>query len=144
MALSQLVNYMFGNYWYKRTVILFQLGSSHNLILLILGVVRIKDPLQFSLQSASTANLPLFTLTCISTGGPATTVSWTLDGAAVSGATSQTVVDQQTATYHNTLTVTGRLPGIYQCNVTNARTTQPATASVTVASESSFDYCYLH
>ena len=109
--------------------------SSYTLFHLSSGVVNITEPLQFSLQSAPTADPPVFTLTCISTGGPATTITWTRDGVVATGITSQTVVDQQTATYHNTLTVTGKLPGNYQCNVTNARTMQPATASLTVAGE---------
>ena len=79
--------------------------------------------LQFSLTSALTADPPVFTLTCVSTGGPATTVTWTRDGAAATGDTSQTVTGMLTATYVNTLTVTGRLPGNYQCSVTNDKST---------------------
>ena len=77
----------------------------------------------------------MFTLTCVSTGGPATTVTWTRDGAAATGDTSQTVVDQEAITYNNTLTVTGRLPGNYTCSVASNETAQPATASLTVAGE---------
>ena len=81
------------------------------------------DALQFSLTSALTADPPVFTLICDSTGGPATTVTWTRDGAAATGVTSQTVTGMLTATYVNTLTVTGRLPGNYQCSVTNDKST---------------------
>ena len=94
--------------------------------------MEINGPLQFSLQTTPTADPPVFTLTCGSTGGPATTVIWTRDGAAATGDTSQTVM---TATYVNTLTVTGREPGNYTCSVANNRTAQPATASLTVAGE---------
>ena len=93
------------------------------------------DPLQLSLVSALTADPPVFTLTCVSTGGPATTVTWTRDGTAVTGDTSQTVVDQQAIIYNNTLMVTGRLPGSYTCSVSNDRTDQPSTASLTVVGE---------
>ena len=99
------------------------------------GAVEITGPLQFSLQTTLTADPPVFTLTCVSTGGPATTVTWTRDGAAMTGITSQNVTNLMTATYHNTLTVTGREPGNYTCSVTNNRTAQPATASLTVAGE---------
>ena len=100
------------------------------------GVVTpVTNQLQFSLISALTADPPVFTLTCITTGGPATTVTWTRDGAAATGNTSQTVMDQLNIIYHNTLTVTGREPGNYQCSVTNDRTAQPATASLIVAGE---------
>ena len=89
------------------------------------GVVSIAEPLQFSLQSAPTADPPVFTLTCISTGGPATTVTWTRDGAVVSYNKyflhAQTVTNSADSTYSSVLTVTGREPGKYQCTVTNAR-----------------------
>ena len=66
---------------------------------------------------------PTFTLTCTSTGGPATTVTWTNNNIAVTeeGAhhiTSQ-VTDLENATYTHTLMVTGRLAGEYECNVSN-------------------------
>ena len=103
------------------------------------GVVEITGLLQFSLQTTPPADPPVFTLTCVSTGGPATTVTWTRDGAIVSNDANhvftKTVTDQPTATYHNTLTVTGREPGSYTCSVDNARTAPPATASLTVAGE---------
>ena len=62
---------------------------------------------------------PQFTLTCTSTGGPATTVTWTRDSETVSG--GMTVLDDPvTAQYTHTLTVTERLGGWYQlCNVSN-------------------------
>ena len=100
------------------------------------GVVEITGPLQFHLQ---TADLPVFTLTCVSTGGPATTVTWTRDGAILSNDANhvftKTVTHQLTATYSNVLTVTGREPGSYQCSVANVRTAPPATTSLTVAGE---------
>ena len=89
-------------------------------------MLKITEPLQFSLQSAPTADPPVFTLTCISTGGPATTVTWTRDGATVSydaDQLTQTVTETSATafSYENVLTVTGREPGNYQCTVTNNR-----------------------
>ena len=73
---------------------------------------------------------PQFTLTCISTGGPATTVTWTRDSEEVSGST---VLDNAvTATYTHTLTVTGRLGGLYQCTVSNTKPSSDA-AELSVA-----------
>ena len=95
--------------------------------------MTITDPLQFTLQTAPTVDPPVFTLTCVSAGGPATTVNWMRDGVAVTIDTSQTQVDEQTSTYHNILTVYGRLLGIYECNVTNERNFQPAAARLIVA-----------
>ena len=61
---------------------------------------------------------PQFTLTSTSFGGPATTVTWTRDSETVSE--GMTVLDNAVnAQYIHTLTVTGRLGGQYQCNVTN-------------------------
>ena len=67
---------------------------------------------------------PQFTLTCISTGGPATTVTWTRDSEIVVGST---VLDNATtATYTHTLTVTGRTEGLYKCSVSNSKPSSDA------------------
>ena len=69
--------------------------------------------------SISETNTPRFTLTCISTGGPATTVTWTRDSVTATEGT-ETVLDYQvTAQYTHTLTVTGREGGLYTCTVAN-------------------------
>ena len=61
---------------------------------------------------------PQFTLTCISTGGPATTVSWTRDSTTVITEGTETVLnDPVTAQYTHTLTVTRG--GSYTCTVQN-------------------------
>ena len=63
---------------------------------------------------------PQFTLTCISTGGPATTVTWTRDFTTVITEGNETVLnDPVTAQYTHTLTMTGRWPGLYNCTVKN-------------------------
>ena len=62
---------------------------------------------------------PQFTLTCISTGGPATTVTWTRDSVTVTEGTETVLDDPVTAQYTHTLTVTGRLGGDYVCTVAN-------------------------
>ena len=63
---------------------------------------------------------PQFTLTCISTGGPATTVTWTRDSLPASGNVI-TVFNGDTSDpqYTHTLNVTGRLGGLYTCTVAN-------------------------
>ena len=80
--------------------------------------------MQFQLTSKLNATIPTFTLTCTSTGGPATTVSWRSNNSTVTEdsahrITSQILTDAENATYTNTLTVTGRLVGEYQCTVSN-------------------------
>ena len=74
---------------------------------------------------------PQFTLTCISTGGPATTVTWTRDSATAMGDAVTVFNDVATARYTHTLTVTGRQGGDYQCNVSNAKPSE-AVANFTV------------
>ena len=81
-------------------------------------------PLQFQLTSELTVPTPTFTLTCTSTGGPATNVSWTVNNSAVTEdnayyITSQMLIDPEKATYKHTLAVTGRLVGKYECRVSN-------------------------
>ena len=82
------------------------------------GDVNITSGMTFNVDSDLNGESPQFTLTCTSTGGPATTVTWTKDSEAVSG--GMTVLDDSlTAEYTHTLTVTERLRGHYQCNVSN-------------------------
>ena len=90
--------------------------------------------MQFQLTSKLNAPTPMFTLTCTSTGGPATTVSWTSNNSAVTedsahNITSQ-ITDTTTATYNHTLTVTGRLVGEYECSASNNK---PSSASRVLA-----------
>ena len=81
----------------------------------------------FTVNSNVSRESPQFTLTCTSTGGPATTVTWTRDSKAVSG--GMTVLDDPViAQYTHTLTVTGRLGGQYQCNVSNSKPSQNSTS----------------
>ena len=69
----------------------------------------------------------MFTLTCISTGGPATTVTWTRDSVTVTGTQRSHVEDGVTAQYTHTLTlkynhtliVTQALEGLYKCSISN-------------------------
>ena len=55
------------------------------------------------------------TLTCISTGGPATTVTWTRDSTTVTEGTETVLNDPVTAQYTHTLTVIAA--GVYTCTV---------------------------
>jgi len=82
------------------------------------GSVTIPSDMSFDVDSDLNGVSPQFTLTCTSTGGPATNVTWSRDNATVSG--GRTVLDDpRTAQYTHTLTVTGRLGGQYQCTVSN-------------------------
>ena len=72
-----------------------------------------------------------FTLTCISTGGPATTVTWTSDSVTVTEGTENVLDNRVTAQYTHTLTVTGRLGGLYTCIVANNKPSNDS-ADITV------------
>ena len=86
---------------------------------------------------------PQFTLTCISTGGPATTVTWTRDSTTVTEGTETVLDDPVTAQYTHTLTVTGRLPGLYNCTVENYK---PSSGSATLEGIARYtlDICKAH
>ena len=98
--------------------------------------------IQFSLMSEDPV---VFTLTFRTTGGPATYVTWTIDGNNVSTLEgsryepSQIVVPNDqlmqlytAGDYSNILTVSGRLPGEYGVSVTNDRTSQPVTPTTNI------------
>ena len=62
-----------------------------------------------------------FTLTCITTGEPATTVSWTRGSTTVitEGTTETVLNDPVTANYTHTLTLTAGTAGLYKCMIAN-------------------------
>ena len=97
--------------------------------------------LDFNLTSELNSTIPTFTLTCTSTGGPATAVSWRRNGELLVenssnySITSQTLLtDAEDAIYDHTLRVTGRLVGKYQCNVSNNKPSS-SSRSLTVVGE---------
>ena len=88
------------------------------------GHITISDNVAFTLDSKASDSRLIFTLTCISTGGPATTVTWTRDSDTVTEGTETVLDDPVTAQYTHTLTVTGRLGGLYTCTVANDKPSQ--------------------
>ena len=81
---------------------------------------------------------PQFSLTCISTSGPATTVIWTRDNVTITEGYETVLNDPVTAQYTHTLTVTGRLGGIYICTVANNK---PSTASANITVQGIIHKC---
>ena len=93
-----------------------------NIIMLsFAGDITMPDGMTLTVDSDLNGASPQFTLTCISTGGPATTVTWTRDSATAMGDAVTVINDVTTARYTHTLTVTGTLGGDYQCNVSNSK-----------------------
>ena len=81
----------------------------------------------FELTSELDSTTPTFTLTCTSTGGHVTTVTWMRDGEVLTESsnyniTSWMLLHPENPTYTHTLMVTGRLVGEYECSVSNIRT----------------------
>ncbi len=85
--------------------------------------------LEFHLDEVNTnpfqSGVPVFTLTCTSSGGPATNVEWKLNDEVLTENSNhtmtRTLVDQLGPDYSSTLTVTGRTVGNYSCNVSNSK-----------------------
>ena len=86
---------------------------------IIPGDITISGGVALTVDSDLNGDSPQFTLTCISTGGPATTVTWTRDSDTVTEGTETVLDDRVTAQYTHTLTMTGRLGGLYTCTVAN-------------------------
>ena len=83
------------------------------------------------------------TFTCISTGGPATTVTWTRDSGDVVGNTETVLNDTVTAQYTHTLTVTERLGGLYTCTVANNKPSNDS-ANITVQGIDVYNNVHVH
>ena len=83
------------------------------------GDIIISENVTLTINSDLNGASAQFTLTCISTGGPATTVTWTRDSDPALGNRATIFNDSTTAQYTHTLTVSGRLGGLYTCTVAN-------------------------
>ena len=80
------------------------------------GHIQLSGGVNFTLDSDSQ-----YTLTCISTGGPATTVTWTRYFTTITEGTKTVLDDPVTAQYTHTLTLTRSWiwERSYTCTVTN-------------------------
>lgn len=84
---------------------------------------------------------PTFSITCISTAFPPTTLEWRLNGSILSNSfsSSKQLRDAVSSTYYNILTVNGASVGQYSCSVANDRGTN--SANITVNGRY-FVFCY--
>ena len=101
----------------------------------IIESITISGGISLSVDSSDSLQ---FTLTCISTGGPATTVTWTRDSVTVTEGTETVLDDPVTAQYTHTLT--GSTAGVYTCTVANDK---PSSDSASITMEG-MDYLDLH
>ena len=78
----------------------------------------------FTLHTELRESVPEFTISCLTHGGPATTVSWIVDNAVpvqedIDHETSQVILDtSHNSVYDNRLRVRGRRAGTYYCRIT--------------------------
>ena len=98
----------------------------------LLGDVRIYGDINFSVVSDLDGPTPQFRLTCISTGGPATTVTWTRDSTTVTGGSVTVLNNPETAEYIHFLTVTGKNMGLYVCTVANNKPSHDSASIVCI------------
>ena len=104
------------------------------------GEVTISGDMELTVNSDLNGDSPQFTLTCISTGGPAITVTWTRDSTTTVTEGTETVLDDpETAQYTHTLTVTGRIGGLYNCTVSKNK---PSITSASITLEGIFNHYY--
>ena len=85
-----------------------------------------------SLHHCPTYDPTSHTLTCVSSGGPVNTVTWTRNGADISSSPyqlRQSLENGTNSTYHNLLTVTSDdvedYIGSFSCTVSNSRGNSP-------------------
>ena len=81
---------------------------------IFVGDITLSDTIEFTSIDGG-----WFILTCISTGGPVTTVTWTRDSVTITEGNETVLNNPVTAQYTHTLTMTGRLGGLYTCTVSN-------------------------
>ena len=101
-----------------------EVGSEHYIIVLKEKIIPTGEIMtdNITLQSDEYEGgiFPLkFTLSCVSTGGPATNVTWSRVSTIVRNDTVTVLEDPVTAKYKHTLTVTGWRGGVYNCTVSN-------------------------
>ena len=71
----------------------------------------------FQLTSGQESVDVSFSLTCYSSGGPVSSVTWTNDGSILDNTGPLVLTDAFTASYTNVLEVNSRAPGTYTCQI---------------------------
>ena len=120
-----------------------------------LGDITISSGLKFAEHSNFSENKLQFTLSAISTGGPATTVTWMRNSVVITSGPeqeSQSVhSNTETAEYIHTLTVTvdylhtvnmiERVGGVYTCTVSNMK---PSNDSSSLIVKGKLSWCSIN
>ena len=101
------------------------------------------NQVSLTFPSSFLSDPPTFTLLGATSGGPPTTYTWTRNGQVITNNVSYSISIQverssagfQNSRYRSILTVTGRLPGVYQYSVTNRATSSMVTDTFTIESK---------
>ena len=102
------------------------------------GEIQILGKVNFSLDSNPDESTLQFSLSCVSIGGPATTVTWSRNSETLTEGTRTVLDNTETAQYTHVLTLTGRMEGLYTCSVANEISNVSAELNVTGKAEHSF------
>ena len=86
----------------------------------------------FTLHTELRASVPEFTISCLTHGGLASTVGWTVDGVRIQEdidhESSQVILDtSHNSVYDNRLRVRGRRAGSYYCRISSTILNSPMT-----------------
>ena len=89
------------------------------IVVTLILVVAMVAPLTstFQLTSVQGSVDITFTLTCNSSGGPVSGVTWTRDGFLLDNTGPLVLTDTSTASYTNVLEVNSRVPGLFTCQI---------------------------
>ena len=137
--MEHMINHVFSNACEQICACVYAEADLCTTVLLVTAALCSGD---ISISGGVTFDPIQLTLTCISTGGPATTVTWTRDNVNITGEQNETVLnDPVTAQYTHTLTVT--TAGVYNCTVANNKPSS-ANATTTVAGIYSQYYVCTH
>ena len=108
----------------------------HFCIFYLEGDVTVQDDVIVTVDPKCDGNA---TLTCISTGGPATNVTWTRNSKEVLGGIS-VLMDIMEARYTHILTLEERQGGLYQCVVSNNK---PSESNASILLKGTLDYYHI-
>ena len=107
-----------------------------------LGDIAMSNGLKFAEHSNFSENKLQFTLSSISIGGPATTVTWMRNSVVITGGQEQESLsilnNTETAEYIHTLTVSERVGGVYTCTVSNRK---PSNDSSSLIVQGKLSWC---
>ena len=124
--------------FHRKVKVTHTMASDASYIPSFAGEIQILGKVNFSIDSNPDESTLQFSLSCVSIGGPATTVTWSRYSETLTEGTRTVLDNAETAQYTHTLTLTGRMEGLYTCSVANEISNVSAELNVTGKAEHSF------